>query len=71
MEVIIETNEDLINWLETENVPYGLMVEVVCKFLNIFIVFELTKPELIEATKKYVELYGDKECDKPLFLITE
>ena len=70
MEVQINTNDDLLAFIQRDDVPTDLVREVIQKFLKVIIVFDASKSDLIEATKSHLEKWGNlpSDVEHPLFL---
>ena len=63
----IETTEDLLNFLEIENLTPEDAQAVVNDFLGTITVFQLSLDELKRTTRHYIETFGFV-ADRPIFL---
>ena len=70
MEVEINNYDDLLRFIERDDVPVEFCAEVVQKFLKVLIIFQTSKPDLIQATKSHIEKFGSipAHWEQPLFL---
>ena len=70
LEVQINTNDELLAFIQRDEVPKDLVREVIQKFLKVIIVFDASKGDLIEATKSHLEKFGSipAHWEHPLFL---
>lgn len=71
MEIEIETYSDLLEFIKRKEVPKELASEIVSKFLNVIILFDSNKLDLIEATESHIEKWGlnyPNEWEQPIFL---
>ena len=71
MEIKIETYSDLLEFIKCDEVPKKLALEIVSKFLNVIILFDSNKLDLIEATENHIEKWGlnyPGEWEQPIFL---
>lgn len=71
MEIKIETYSDLLEFIKRDEVSKELALEIVSKFLNVIILFDSNKLDLIEATENHIEKWGlnyPGEWEQPIFL---
>jgi len=57
--VILNTNEDLIAFLERKDVDFGNACDVAAAFLNVCVFGVTDKPDLIKEVKRYVNTFTD------------
>jgi hypothetical protein len=70
MEIQIRNKTDLIDFIKSEAVTLPEAVKVVSMALDIMIVQDLTKQQLVKETEQHIEQYfKTPEADKPIFLI--
>lgn len=71
MEIKIETYSDLLEFIKRKEVTKELASEIVSKFLNVIILINSNKLDLIEATENHIEKWGlnySGEWEQPIFL---
>jgi hypothetical protein len=71
MEIKIETYSDLLEFIKRDEVPKELALEIVSKFLNVIILIDCNKLDLIKATENHIEKWGLNypcEWEQPIFL---
>jgi hypothetical protein len=64
----INNYQDLLDFIKQPNVTAKQATEVVCKALNVLIIFEITKEELIKCTENYITQWSMWEGERPIFL---
>jgi hypothetical protein len=66
MIIEIKNHSELLEFIKRDNVPARAAAEIICKTLGVFMLFELSKENLIKELQKYIEIWSGKEV-KPLF----
>jgi len=56
----INTSDQLLEFININDVTSEQARFVVCKFFNLISLFTHPKEKIIEATKKHIELFGDR-----------
>ena len=70
MEIQIRNKTDLIDFIKSDGVTLPEALKVVSIALDLIIVQDLTKQELVKETEQHIEQYfKTPEADKPIFLI--
>lgn len=64
----INNYDDLLEFIKREEVTAKQASEIVCKALNILILFEMPKEELIKCTENYITQWSMYEGERPIFL---
>jgi hypothetical protein len=64
----INNYQQLLDFIKRDDVTAKQASEVVCKALNVLIIFEITKEELIKCTENYITQWSMYEGERPLFL---
>jgi hypothetical protein len=64
----INNYQQLLEFIKRPEVSAKQGAEVVCKALNVLIIFEITKEELIKCTENYITQWSMYEGERPLFL---
>jgi hypothetical protein len=70
MEIQIRNKTDLIDFINSDGVTLPEALKVVSIALDLIIVQDLTKQQLVKETEEHIEQYfKTPEADKPIFLI--
>ena len=68
-QITINNTSELLEFIEQDNVCVSDATKIVRTFLNVNILADNTKDQLIEETKYYIDNYcQDNETERPLFL---
>ena len=68
-EIIIGSNNELLEFIKQEDITIEEALEVVSKFLNVICIDLKIKKELIESTEYYINKFCQNHlAEKPLFL---
>ena len=69
MKITINTNEDLLKFVENDKVTIAEAVEVTNKFLNVYCSNEVkSKEELIIQVREFIEKYCYTNAERPFFM---
>ncbi len=69
MKITINTNEDLLKFVENDKVTIAEAVEVTNRFLNVYCSNEVKSKEVfIEMVKDFIDSWGNYDGEKPFFL---
>lgn len=66
--ITISNTNELLEFINREDVTPRQAREIVCKFLKVAAVFEMTKEQLIEHTTYYINTFGNS-TERPFFLM--
>jgi hypothetical protein len=64
----INNYQQLLDFIKRDDVTATQGAEVVSKALNVLIIFEITKEELIKCTENYITQWSIYEGERPIFL---
>lgn len=68
-QITINNTDELLRFIEQDNISIADASHVVKKALKVSIIIENTKEQLIEETRYYIDKYcQDSETQRPLFL---
>ena len=68
-QIEIKNTEELLDFIKKDQVSVSDATNIVRETLNVTIIRDYTKEQLIEETKYYIENYcQDNETERPLFL---
>ena len=69
MEIVLNSYDDLLDFIKRDEVPMEAAAEIVRKFLNVIILYNYNKENLIKATEVYiVSIRNSKSWEQPIFL---
>lgn len=69
MEIVLNSYDDLLDFIKRDEVPAEAAAEIVKKFLNVIILYNYNKENLIKATEVYiVSIRNSKSWEQPIFL---
>jgi len=69
MEIIINNNAELLDFIKREDVPVEQAEKVVCKFLKTVWYSGKTKEQLIDSTEYYINKFCKNDnLERPMFL---
>jgi hypothetical protein len=67
--ITINNTDELLEFIKRDDITTKQATEIVCTVLNVIVVFEKTKAELIEATEYYIVTFMNNGIsEKPIFL---
>ncbi len=67
MQVTINTHEDLISFLERDDITPGIAKEVTSKFLKLIVLYNKPVDELRKEVLRYIETFKGRK-ENPIFL---
>jgi hypothetical protein len=68
----INNTAELLNFINREDITAKQAIEIVCKaFGLIYLGEEMQKDKVIFETERFINLYCNKACEKPLFFALE
>lgn len=72
MEIQINSYDDLITFIEREEISYEQGFKVVCKALGVLgVSFDNDKKQLIEDTKEHIKRWGNYSGEQPILTLNQ
>ena len=69
MEIIINNNAELLDFIKREDIALEQVAEVVCRFLKVVWYSGKTKEQLIDSTEYYINKFCKNDnLERPMFL---
>lgn len=68
MELKISSYKELLQFIKRDDINAKQSTEIVCKALNVFALYEMTKDEVIISTEYFINTFCQTAGERPIFL---